>query len=206
MRKALLVTLALALLAGCSSEPAKPVQTEKPKPKEAELVTGRVAFQKMYVTARGWARDSQPYRLESQGSADGKGQDGKAAIWRAVFASPAQRASKPYLWSGSIAPDAPSRGVNPGVEDTYNPANASTQVFDIAFLKVDSDKAVQVAEKHGGDKIISKNPDISVFYVLEWSRITNELIWHVIYGESRDNSKLRVAVNASSGEFIRIEK
>jgi hypothetical protein len=36
--------------------------------------------------------------------------------------------------------------------------------------------------------------------------VTNELIWHVIYGESRDNAKLKVAVNATSGDFLRIEK
>jgi hypothetical protein len=35
---------------------------------------------------------------------------------------------------------------------------------------------------------------------------TNDLIWHVIYGSSRDTAKLTVAVNASSGEFIRVEK
>ena len=78
--------------------------------------------------------------------------------------------------------------------------------FDIAFLKVDSDKAFEVAQKHGGDKIVEKNPDIGVLYVLDWSNATSELIWHVMYGNSRDDTKLRVAVNASNGEFIRVEK
>jgi hypothetical protein len=36
--------------------------------------------------------------------------------------------------------------------------------------------------------------------------VNNELVWHVVYGESRDNAKLKVAVNASTGEFLRIEK
>ncbi len=51
-----------------------------------------------------------------------------------------------------------------------------------------------------------KNPDTPVIYVLDWSGTTNELIWHVIYGTSRDDAKLRVAVNATSGDFIRVEK
>ncbi|HEV2731001.1 MAG TPA: hypothetical protein VGV15_13285, partial [Terriglobales bacterium] len=73
------------------------------------------------------------------------------------------------------------------------------------FLKIDSDKAFETAQKHGGDKILSKDPATPIVYVCDWSRATNELIWHVIYGD-RDNPKLRVAVNATSGDFMRVEK
>ncbi len=208
MKKLWMAMLALAfcMMAGCSSESSKPPQTEKPQPKPAELQTVRYAFQKLYVAARGWARDAQPFRLESQLTADAKGKDGRADVWRASFASPAGRGAKPYMWSGTDAQDAPSRGISPGTEDTYSPANSSTQVFDAGFLKVDSDKALEVAQKHGGDKVLETNPDTPILYVLDWSRATNELIWHVIYGSSRDDAKLRVAVNGTTGEFIRVEK
>ena len=63
-----------------------------------------------------------------------------------------------------------------------------------------------MAQKHGGEKVLEKNPDTPLLYVLDWSRATNELVWHVMYGTSRDDAKLRVAVNASSGEYIRVEK
>jgi len=198
--------LAFLWSAGCSSEPAKPAQAEKPQPKPTEFETGRVAFQRLYVAAHGWARDAQGFRVESQLPADSKGKDGKADVWRASFASPSQRSVKPYIWSGTDAADAPSRGVSPGTEDTYSPSNSSTQVFDIGFLKVDTDKALETAQKHGGDKVLEKNPDTPVIYVLDWSGTTNELIWHVIYGTSRDDAKFRVAVNATSGDFIRVEK
>src|SRR5215467_9992018 len=145
MKKLLLAALALVLMAGCSSESSKPAQTEKPQPKATEFETGRVAFQKLYVTAHGWARDAQGFRLESQLTSDSKGKDGKSAVWRAGFASPAQRGVKPYLWSGTDAADAPSRGVNPGPEDSYSPNNSSTAIFDIQYLKIDSDKALEVA-------------------------------------------------------------
>jgi hypothetical protein len=208
MKKLLMAMLALAFLtmAGCTSEPAKPAQTEKPQPKAVELQTGRYAFQKLYVAAHGWARDAQPFRLESQLMPDSRGKYGKSDVWRATFASPAGRSSKPYVWSGTDVPDAPSRGVSPGNEDTYSPTNASTQVFDIGFLKVDSDKAFEVAQQHGGDKVLEKSPDTPILYVLDWTHATNQLIWHVIYGTSRDEAKLRVAVDATSGEFIRVEK
>ena len=206
MKKLVMATLALALMTGCSSQTSKPAQTEKPQPKPAEFVTGRPAFQKLYVAARGWARDAQPYRLESSVTADSKGRDGKSGLWRAFFASAERRSLKPYLWSGEDIPDGPSRGVSPGTEDTYNPSNASTQVFDIAFLKVDSDKALETAQKHSGDKILEKNPDTPILYILDWSHATNELIWHVDYGVDRDQAKLRAQVNATTGEFIRLEK
>ncbi len=204
MKRQLIAVAALLLMAGCSSEPATPA--EKPQPKPTEFDTGRVAFQRLYVAAHGWARDAQGYRLESQLTTDSKGKDGKSDVWRSSFASAASRGVKSYIWSGTDAQDAPSRGVSSGAEDNYSPTNSSTQIFDIGFFKVDSDKALETAQKHGGDKVLEKAPDTPVMYVLDWSRATNELIWHVIYGASRDDAKLRVAVNATSGDFIRVEK
>lgn len=195
----------LALLAACDSNTAKPPEA-KPEPKGPELLTGRAAFQKVFIAARNYAVDVKPFRIESTPTSDGDGHDGKSAIWRASFASTAQRGVKPFIWSGSNAPDAPSRGVSPGNEDVYNPSNASTQVFDVAFLKVDSDQALDVAQKHGGDKILEKDPSTRVIYVCDWNHNTNQLVWHVIYGSTRDSAKLTVAVNATTGEFIRVEK
>lgn len=207
MKKLLMAMLALlivlSMMTACSSEQPKPAAVEKPQPKPAEFVTGRSAFQRLYIAARGWARDAQPYRIESMITDDSKGKEGKSAVWRASFGSPAQRGVKAYTWSGEAAPD---RGINPGTEDTYSPTNTSTQIFDVAFLKVDSDKALEVAQKHGGEKLLAKSPDTPILYVVDWSSAGNELIWHVIYGNNRDDYKLRVAVNASSGDFIRVEK
>jgi hypothetical protein len=201
-----LLLILLAAFTGCDSEPAKPAESAKPAPKGPELLTGRSGFQKTYIAAHGWAADSKPFRIESTSTTDGNGQDGKWAVWRASFASPSQRAAKPYVWSGSAAPDAPSRGVSPGTEDTYNPSNASTQIFDVAFLKVDSDQALATAQKHGGDKVLEKDSSTPVNYVCDWNHNTNQLVWHVIYGPGRENAKLTVAVDASTGDFIRVEK
>jgi hypothetical protein len=195
----------LALLSACSDS-SKPAETAKPEVKGPELITARSAFQKLYIAARGWNQDAKPYRLESTATTDGNGHDGKWAVWRGSFASAAQRSEKSYTWSGSAANGAPERGVNPGIEDSYSPSNASTQVFDMAFLKIDSDQAFATAQKHGGDKVLEKAPDTPVIYVCDWNHNTSELTWHVIYGTSREGAKLTVAVNASTGEFIRVEK
>jgi hypothetical protein len=200
------ILILLALLTACSSDSNKPAEEAKPEVKGPELLTARSAFQKQYVAARGWNQDARPYRIDSIVTTDGNGHDGKWAVWRGGFASATQRAAKTYIWSGSAAEGAPSRGINPGIEDSYSPTNASMQTWDIQFLKIDSDQAVATAMKHGGDKVLEKAPDTPVIYVCDWNHNTNQLIWHVIFGANRESSKLTVSVDASTGEFIRVEK
>jgi len=205
---ALLLMAALAALAGCSSTPSKPAgETKKAEaPKPPELDTGRVAFQRLYLSARNWAPDAQPFRLESEPTKEASGVDGKAGVWRGSFASASRRAVKSFLWSGITADDAPARGITPGSEDTFNPSNTSTQPFDFAFLKVDSDKAFEVAQEHGGKKITEKAADQPIKYELDWVSRNNQLVWHVIYGSTDADAKLRIAVDASTGLFLRTEK
>lgn len=205
------VVLGLTLtLAGCSgNKPAQPEQKQAEQkqpeaPQAPESHSGREVFQKLYVAARGWAPDIKSFGLQSEPTSEVNGQGGKAAIWRASFASPSRRGIKAYVWSGTG--DADSRGVSAGTEDTYNPNNAATQVFDIAFLKTDSDKAFSVAQEHGGEKLIKNDPKQPVLYVLDWSPSQGKLIWHVVYGNSRRDAKLTVAVDATTGQYMRVEK
>ena len=211
MRKFVAACIALLLLAGCSSSNPtsnrnEPQSAAKLAPKPAEYETGRVAFQKMYLSARGWAADATPFRLQSQFAHQAASTDGKAGLWRASFASPAKRMMKMFVWSGLVGPDAPEKGISFSAEDTWNPTNTSTQPFNIGFLKTDSDAAYQVAQQHGGDKLTQKDPKQPIVFILDWDASKNELVWHVIYGSSADEAKLRVAVNAATGEFLRIEK
>jgi hypothetical protein len=200
------ILIVLALLAACSSDSNKPTEEAKPEVKGPELLTARSGFQKLYIAARGWNPDARPYRIESVVTNDGNGRDGKWAVWRGGFASATQRSAKGYTWSGSAAEGAQARGINPGNEDSYSPTNASMQTWDIQFLKIDSDQALATAMKHGGDKVLEKAPDTPVTYVCDWNHNTNQLIWHVIFGANREGSKLTVSVDASTGEFIRVEK
>ena len=212
VRTIALACLALALLASCSSQkPAEPSsnpsQSAKTSaPKQAQFETGRAAFQKTYLSARMWAPDVQPFRLQSQYTADAPVSEGKAGLWRASFASPAKRAMKMFIWSGLVGADAPEQGVSFGSEDSWSSSNSSTQVFEIGFLKTDSDQAFSVAQKHGGEKLLEKDPKQPVFFVLDWQPQKNTLLWHVVYGASMDDAKLNVAVDATSGEFVRAEK
>ncbi len=160
----------------------------------------------MYLAARLWAPDIKPFRLQSQYSPDAPTSEGKAVLWRASFASPAKHSMKMFIWSGLVGPDAPEQGVSFTAEDSWSPTNTATQVFDLAFLKIDSDQAYAVAQKNGGEKLLKKNPKQPVFFVLDWDARKSTLLWHVVYGTGMDDAQLRIAVNATSGEFDRVEK
>ena len=195
MKNFLPAILMAAAMCGCSSEPTKPATPQATPPKAPETTTGNGAFFKCYTAARGWQGDVQAFREESGPS---KTRDGKAAEWRASFGSVSQRVSRAYTWTNG--------DIEHASDDTYSPGNSSTMVFNFQALKTDTDKAFDVAQKHGGDKVLEKNPDMPVFYVLEWNHLTSTLLWHVIYGPDRDNPVLRITVNASTGDFSKVEK
>src|SRR5581483_1564925 len=209
MKRLSLVALFLLALAGCQSKPAanggNVSSAEAPKPKTAQYETGREAFQKTYIAAHNWAPDAKPFRLESQYTPDAPVSEGKAGIWRASFGSASRRGMESFQWTGIVSPDT-EQGISHGSEDSFSPTNTSTQTFDMAFLKVDSDKAYDVAEKHGGEKLTKADPKIPVFFTLDWDHQKNKLIWHVAYGSNGDDAKLRVAVDATEGTFFRVEK
>ena len=212
MRNILIACVALLTFAGCTSSPSNPERptaqpaAAKPESKQPQYESGRTTFQKLYISARLWAPDVKPFRLQSQFTLGAPVSEGKSALWRASFASPAKRSMKLFVWSGLVGPDAPEQGVSFSAEDSWNPGNSSTRVFDMAFLKVDSGAAYDVAQKHGGEKLTKKDARQPVFFILDWNSQKNELVWHVIYGNSMDEAILRVAVDATSGEFIRVEK
>ncbi|HEY6351347.1 MAG TPA: hypothetical protein VI636_18230 [Candidatus Angelobacter sp.] len=197
----LLFLVLASFLLGCESEKTQP----SAQPTAPESQTGRFALQKMIPPARLWAADAKPVSVKSTAGKDNLGHDGKPAFWQAVFVSAFKQQSEGFTWSGLVGNDAPPQGVDHGVPDSYNPSNRTMQPFDLNFLKVDSDKAFEVAQEHGGKHLLAKNPNQEVLYILDWSEPESVLRWHVIYGSSANNAQLSVIVNASNGEFIHKE-
>jgi hypothetical protein len=211
------VALACAFTA-CSGKPAQNAESgsapqPKPEIKPADAETGMVVLQRLYTTSRGWAGDTLPVSLQSQNykNAGGNpkaplGHDGKSAVWRAVLASAMRRSMKTYMWSGLTGPDAPSMGITPGNEDAFSPGNISTQPFQMMYLKNDSDKVLETANKHGGAAQLKKSADLPVNFSLSWDPRRSMLAWHVLYGKSANEPDLDVVVDATSGQFVRVEK
>ena len=205
MKRAFMVMAALALLAGCSSEAPKPAGSSSSTPGEPapQTETAFKAFQNLYVTSRGWGTDSKPFRLESSATPEANGQGGKAGVWRAAFGSASRQRMETFIWVG-VGP-ARDRGLNHGTEDPYNPNNRSTMGFDTGHWKIDSDKAFETAQKHGGEELLKKNPKAQVTYVLDWNAVKDVPVWHVTYSPE-GAAPLTVDVNATTGEFMRVEK
>jgi hypothetical protein len=203
--------LTLALLAGCSSNPpqkqeaAKPSTPAKaPAAKEAQYLTGREAFQKLYIAARNWSPDAQPLKMESSPRSDDK-HDGTAAVWNGSFASAQRGQLRSFMWSGAVGEGAPEPGITPGSQDTYTAANASTQPFDIAYLKADTDEALKVADSRGPASI-KKLKDKPVKFQLFNDSSRGRLLWRVIYGTSEYSAKAVVDISARDGGFVKVEK
>ena len=200
-------------LAGCSNPPANDTKPEagpaaaskaKKDAAPAQLESGREAQQKLYAAARNWAIDSQPLKLASNPRKGDAG--GSAAVWSATFASAAKKSIRNFMWSGATGEDAPESGISQGSIDTYSPDNASTRPFDMNYLKVDSTEAFEMAQKHGGAKIIKKEPDTIVQCALLWDPRASRLLWSIKYAPNGAESKLNVIVNATTGQFVRIEE
>jgi hypothetical protein len=193
----LLVCAAAVGLWGCDDNPPKPAQ-----PKTNQFETGRFALQKLIPAARLWLPDAAPVTLASTVTSTTNGHDGKSGLWRAIFASREHQKSEPFLWSGLA--DAP-RKVDHGIEDAYNPNNRSMQTWDLNFLKVDTDKAFEIAQEHGGKALMEKDSQQPVIYLLDFDSGASQLRWHVIYGDTESRAKLTVLVDASTGRFLRKE-
>ena len=105
MDKYLLKTVAVAgavlMLAACSSAPPPAATTEAPATtapaKPAGPVSGKTAFYAMYKPARTWAADVEALSLSSGELPGFKNEDGKAALWTAVFASPSLHQARHLL-------------------------------------------------------------------------------------------------------------
>jgi len=195
------------LSAGCSSSsnkesaPATPAAAP-PEVKAPALYTGQEAFNRMMGLALKWSPDAQPARLESVLTPETTGQDGKSAVWRGYFASPARQSVKTIVCSGSRQKDAPPYGVSTeGADSAYNAQSASL-IFSQYLLKSDTDKAFATAQQHGGDAILKKDAQQPVTYVLLKDRKLNIPVWYVIYGASETDRKGIGVINATTGAFV----
>lgn len=197
------------LLGGCSNPPANQPATsgkiaeKKPEAKPAEFITGRDAFQRLWVAARNWSPDARPLTVESR-PRPGDKRDGTASVWTASFASAQRGQVRSFLWSGASGEGAPPRGIEPGSVDVYSAGNASTQPFDPAYLQADTDKALATADKKA-PPAAKKDKNGAIRYQLYNDTAKQRLLWRVIYGQSESNAKAVVDISTREGGFVKIE-
>ena len=204
-----LILFSIVLLTGCSSGPApspatQPAQSQ-PQSKPPSLYTGLQAFGCVQGLAQKWAPDTIPVRLESEINSESNGQGGKATVWRAAFISPSRRTVRYFTCSGSRLKDAPPYGPSADVETPYSP-DVPAMGFQPLFLKIDSDKAFEVAQANGGAALLKKKPEQVVKYFVLWNPKKRVLQWYIMYGLDKESAADTGVVNALTGAFIGASK
>jgi hypothetical protein len=190
----------LLFLSACGDTPKKAETTPK-EPEKVEPVTGRTAFQKMYVTARTWAPDAEILRVQSIKLEDVPPEPGKAGAWEALFVSQTLGRARSYTFAVTEGPGNIRKGVFAGPEQSYSPRGI-TRPFVIAALKIDSSDALEVATKEGAE-YAKKNPDMNILYLLEATREFPNPAWRVVWGESVGTSGFSIYVDATTGKFLK---
>lgn len=193
-------TAALAiLLISCSSEPKTEVAKAPEKPPAP--VTGRQAFQNMYVSARVWALDAQPLQLRSINLPELKSEKGRAGAWQSIFVSAQNGRQRSYSFSVIEASGNLHQGAFAGPAESWSGPSGQAAPFVIAAIKVDSDEAYATAAEHSAE-YLKKNPDKPISFLLEQTNRFPDLTWRVIWGESVSASDYSVFVDASTGKYL----
>jgi hypothetical protein len=198
----------LATLMACSTTTNQPAGT-KPETsaaspaasKEPTLYTARQCFSSMLGLAQRWQPDALPFHMESELNAEATGQEGKATVWRAFFASRSRGTMKTFACSGSYLPSSPARGFTDTIEAPYAPNVPGLMFLPSSFL-IDSDKAFATTLDHGGTALIQKNPKQPIIYSLDWDPKRKEVIWLVIYGTSGADRQGIGVIDARTGAFL----
>src|SRR5215469_3893853 len=150
--KAVFAVSALAL-AACSSGPATPVaaaKTDADTAKQApagppEAIAAKDAYWKMYTLAHSWAADITPVGLKS-GEVNGvKNADGKAGVWKAVFASPSKRSMRTLVYAVADQPPDITKGVTAELAEPWAGPTREVMTFQSDDFKIDSDAAFKTA-------------------------------------------------------------
>ena len=197
-----LICLSITTLIACSEVP-KPgfEKTAKPSPPPSP-VTGRFAFQRMFMQAKGWAADAQPLSLSALFLKQVPAEPGKCGAWQATFISLQKAKARTYTFSvvdiGGI-----HEGVLAGREETWSGPHGQEQPFNPQALHIDSDAAYTAAAKESAD-FLKKNPSLPILFLLEQTPRFPNLAWRVIWGETFGSSHYSVFVDASTGRFLQI--
>jgi hypothetical protein len=193
--------LAALLLAGCSEAP-KQAETPKEPPKPPEAVSGLTGLYEMYKPARNWAKDLETLKLTSAVLNDVKAKPGLAGAWQATFVSASQRQARSFAYTIVELSATQHKGVTAGSSDSWAGPKPNSKPFPPSAIKIDSDKAYEVALEKAGD-VAKKNADKPITFVLEQTDRFPNPAWRVVWGESVSSSTLSVFVDATTGKFLR---
>jgi hypothetical protein len=195
-----LICLSLTIFIACSEAPKSEIEKATQNSPPPAPVTGRFAFQRMIIQAKGWAVDAQPLKLSGLFLKQVPVEPGKCGAWQATFVSAQKSKARTYTLSvveiGGI-----HEGVLAGREETWSGPRGQEHPFNPQALHVDSNEAYATAAKESAD-FIKKNPHLPVVFLLEQTPRFPNLTWRVFWGETIGSSHYSVFVDASTGLYL----
>ena len=194
---------ALLVAAGCSKA-APPAASAAPAAKAEQPVTvqaARDAFWQMYTAAKQWAPDAVPMRLAQRDLAGYTANEGKAAMWEAIFASPSRRQYRVITYAIAAAPPQIYRGVQAaGAQDWSGPTRDAMSI-DTTLFQTDSDAAYQAAATEASGWL-KKHPDMKLTALELGSSSRFQVpVWYVRWGNDKEG--YAAFVDASTGKVLK---
>jgi hypothetical protein len=148
----------------------------------------------MYKLARPWATDLVALSLSSGELPGFKNEDGKAALWTAVFASPSLRQARHFTYAIANAGTV-QKGVTADVPEGWSGATKNAMPFQNSDFTVDSDAAYKTAADKAADWL-KAHPDQKCSLTLASAARFPAPVWVVSWGDSR------LVVNATTGDLV----
>ena len=205
LKQCVVSAFVVLLLAGCV-EKTKTTVSDDSKTARApagppEPVTAKTAFWLMYTPARHWSTDIVILRVTPKEVPGFKNEDGKAAMWEAMFASPSLHQYRVYSYSIASSPPDIFKGVSAGLRVPWNGVTRDAMPVDLTSFNVDSDAAYQAAAAEGA-AWLKKNPDkpLSALALGNTFRFQAP-VWYLMWGDKK--SGYVAYVDANSGKVLK---
>ena len=200
--KAVLAGAVISFLTACSQAPQAPStetkKAEEPK-KASEPVAAQTAFFEMYKPARTWATDLLALSLASNEIPGIRNEEGKAAMWTAVFVSPSRREARTFFYAIADHGTTIHKGVAIGGAQGWTGETPKSQPFQITEFAVNSDAAYKTA-RGKAEAWLKTHPDAQVSFFLGKAARIPAPVWYIQWGTAK--SGYAVYVNATTGEVI----
>jgi len=153
----------------------------------------------MYKPARAWAKDLLPLTLASNDVPGFKNEDGKAAMWTAVFVSPSLRQARTFFYSIADSGTNIHKGVSIGGEQAWTGETPKVQPFQFTEFAMNSDVAYKTAFGKG-ESWLKKHPGMIATMFLGKAARFPAPVWYVQWGSTK--SGYVAIINATTGEVL----
>lgn len=198
------ICLAVVVLTACSEAPKTTSETKTDTDAQAkagppEPVSGKTAYWEIYTSARNWARDAQPLRVESKDVPGVQNKDGKAGMWTATLVSPSQKEARVFTYSVIKYPPDVYKGVTIGRPLPWNGPSAGIVPFQMSNVNTDSDSAYKTASGEA-ESWLKTHPGKDASLTLTDSVRYHIPTWVVVWGDSK--SGYRALISGIDGASI----